>query len=72
MNDMIATYMIGLLLTAFIGGAWAWFGSVNKRERQIGARVALLSPAWPVLVAIGAWLGVRQLCSWANEGAGDE
>ena len=54
MNDMIATYMIGLLLTAFIGGAWAWFGSVNKRERQIGARVALLSPAWPVLVAIGA------------------
>lgn len=70
MNDFWLGFIMfycGIMAILLIFGTW---GALDPRvithDRRALARVALLSPAWPLLLLYGFGLGVRALWRTAN------
>jgi hypothetical protein len=64
MSDTVLGYLIGTGITLIIG--WVIWVDAYSTERQVAARIALFCWAWPVLLGIGLYLGIRALWRDAN------
>ena len=67
--DLIASavvYLVFVAIVYYLGSETAVSrGSWTNTERRNGARIALLSPVWPVLIPfLLGWLAVRLI--WPN------
>jgi len=62
MGPVIVIYIIGFIINAVVA-----FGIADiNGDKQLAARVGLLSPVWPVTLAYGLYLLVRWL--WKESG----
>mgnify|MGYP003575283909 CR=1 FL=1 len=61
LDTILGIYFCGLLISS--AGSYLAF---SKGEGRTGARLALLSPVWPVLVIAGSVIGFRHLWKIAD------
>jgi len=59
----LTIYAICLISTAGLGGILVGFGT--WKDQRLGARVALLSPIWPVVLVCGL-RGLWNLAEWGR------
>ena len=68
LETILSIYAFGLVLIGFLGGVYCGFG--NPSQRRNGARVIILSPAWPAVVICAIPIGAMalwKLADWKGE-----
>lgn len=68
MSNLLAVYVAAMLLTLLGGMAFSAEPSLVKSDRRNAARVALLSPLWPLMLLWCAVIAFRGLWRTAEVG----
>lgn len=67
MSPLLVAYLVGFGVTVVVGLV-VWTLAFSNSDARNGARIILLSPAWPLVLLWGIWAGLRNLWREAEFG----